>query len=195
MRKNSLIKLIFLSGLAGLSAPLSAAGPTPLMLSGTCAGCHGSDGSSVAITPSIAGHSDEYFVDTMLEFKSGERQSTVMGRIAKGYSDAEIVAMAGYFAKFPMTPMQQSFDQAMASKGAKLHEESCEKCHEEGGKIADDGAPLAGQSMLYMQYSMEDFQSGARDMPKKMKKKVKQIVDEHGQAGIDAVIHYYGSQQ
>ncbi len=195
MRKDSLMKLILMGGLAGLSACLSAAGPSPAMLSGTCAGCHGSDGSSVAITPSIAGLSDEYFADTMQAFKSGERQSTVMGRIAKGYSDAEIAAMAGYFAKFPMTPMKQSFDQAMASQGAKLHEESCEKCHEEGGKIADDGAPLAGQSMLYLKYSMEDFQAGAREMPKKMKKKVKKLVDAHGQAGLDAVIHYYGSQQ
>jgi sulfide dehydrogenase cytochrome subunit len=165
------------------------------MLSGTCAGCHGSDGSSVAITPSIAGLSDEYFIDTMQAFKSDERQSTVMGRIAKGYSDDEIAAMAGYFAKLSMKPMQQPFDQAKAAQGAKLHEESCEKCHEEGGTVAEDGAPLAGQSMLYLQYSMEDFQAGARDMPKKMKKKLKQLVEAHGQAGLDAVIHYYGSQQ
>ena len=195
MNRYSLMKFVLLGGLTGLSASLSAAGPSPVMLSGTCAGCHGSDGSSVAITPSIAGLSDEYFIETMLAFKSGERQSTVMGRIAKGYDDPEIEAMAGYFSKLPMRPMAQAFDPTKAAQGAKLHEASCEKCHEDGGKDTDDGAPLAGQSMLYLKYSLEDFQAGAREMPKKMKKKLEKLVEAQGQAGLDAVINYYGSQQ
>jgi sulfide dehydrogenase cytochrome subunit len=37
---------------------------------------------------------------TMLKaFRSGERPSTVMGRLAKGYSDAEIDALAAYFSQ------------------------------------------------------------------------------------------------
>lgn len=35
----------------------------------------------------------------MREFKSGARPATVMGRIAKGFDDAEIDAMAEWFAK------------------------------------------------------------------------------------------------
>ncbi|HHJ21093.1 MAG TPA: sulfide dehydrogenase, partial [Gammaproteobacteria bacterium] len=35
---------------------------------------------------------------SMLDFKSGKRTATIMGRIAKGYSDEEIKAVAKYFA-------------------------------------------------------------------------------------------------
>ena len=42
-----------------------------------------------------------------------------------------------------------------------------------------------------MQYSMEDFQSGHREMPKKMKKQVEKLSD----AEIDAVLHYFASQK
>jgi len=34
----------------------------------------------------------------MKQFKSGEQPSTVMGQLAKGYSDGEIEAIAAYFA-------------------------------------------------------------------------------------------------
>lgn len=34
---------------------------------------------------------------TLLRFKSGELQGTVMNRIAKGYTDLEIKALARYF--------------------------------------------------------------------------------------------------
>jgi cytochrome c553 len=34
----------------------------------------------------------------MLDFKSGRRPATLMHQLAKGYSDAEITAIAGYFA-------------------------------------------------------------------------------------------------
>ena len=33
----------------------------------------------------------------MKELRNGERDSTVMGRIAKGYSDREIFLIANYF--------------------------------------------------------------------------------------------------
>ena len=35
---------------------------------------------------------------TMKEFRNGERDSTVMERIAKGYNDRDIRLIAGYFA-------------------------------------------------------------------------------------------------
>ena len=70
------------------------------MLANTCAGCHGPNGTSLGpTTPSIAGISKEYFIQTMNDFKSGDRPSTIMMRISKGYSDEDIALMADYFSK------------------------------------------------------------------------------------------------
>lgn len=187
-------RLILVGGLTGSSLAL-AAGASPEMLSQTCAACHGTNGSSVAYTPSIAGNSEEYFVDTMKAFKSGERKATVMDRIAKGYTDDEIAKMARYFARQPMKPMRQAYRQTQVSLGKELHFEYCNKCHEDGGKKADDGGVLAGQSIIYMQHSMEDFKAGWREAPKKMRKRVKAVMEAHGQQGIEALLNYYGSQQ
>jgi sulfide dehydrogenase cytochrome subunit len=163
------------------------------MLADTCAGCHGTDGASVGpATPSIAGLSEAYFNDTMLAFKSGDRPSTVMGRIAKGYSEDEINLMAGYFAKQPIAITSQQTDPAKVAAGEKLYPKNCSKCHDENGALADDDAGiLASQWLPYLNYSMEDFRSGSREMPKKMKKKVDALSEED----ISALMQFFASQQ
>jgi len=69
------------------------------MLSASCAGCHGTDGHSPGSIPDISGKSSEFIKTSLLEFKSGQRPSTVMGRQAKGYSDEEIQLIAEYFGR------------------------------------------------------------------------------------------------
>ncbi len=167
------------------------------MLSNTCAGCHGTDGASVGpAIPSIGGMSATYITDMMNAYKSGDTNSTIMGRIAKGYSEDEIGAIANYFAEQAQSRADQSFDSAKVAKGQKLHDKYCEKCHSEGGTLADDDSGImAGQLMPYLQYSMEDFHNGDRAMPKKMKKKVKKLNKKEGDAGIDAIFNYYASQR
>jgi sulfide dehydrogenase cytochrome subunit len=70
------------------------------ILSLSCASCHGTDGKSAGIIPSIYGRSPQYIETALREFKSGARYSTVMGRHAKGYSDEEIHLIAEYFGTF-----------------------------------------------------------------------------------------------
>ena len=63
-----------------------------------CFACHGPAGRSPGSIPSIA-HLDAKAMATALkQFSSGERPSTVMGRLAKGYRDADIDAIAQYLA-------------------------------------------------------------------------------------------------
>ncbi|MBN4080068.1 c-type cytochrome [Beggiatoa alba] len=69
------------------------------MLSNTCAACHGPDGNSSSEIPSIGSLSATYIETSLKAFRSGMRASTVMGRHAKGYSDAEIKLIADYFSK------------------------------------------------------------------------------------------------
>jgi cytochrome subunit of sulfide dehydrogenase len=75
----------------------SQAGPRGQMLALSCSGCHGPDGKSDGVIPSIYGKSSEYLETALREFKSGARTSTVMGRHAKGYTDEEIHLIAEYF--------------------------------------------------------------------------------------------------
>ena len=174
------------------TAQLPAA-PTATMLADTCAGCHGTDGASTGpATPSIAGMSEEYMVESMEAFKSGERPGTVMGRIAKGYSEPEFRLMGSYFAKQPVTVTSQKLDAAKVKAGDKLFVKNCEKCHDQKGGLADDDSGiLASQWLPYLQYSMEDFKAGKREMVKKMKKKVDKLSDEE----LEALLQFFASQQ
>jgi len=60
----------------------------------SCSGCHAPAVSAGAAVPPISGRPAAETARLMREFKSGERPATVMGRIAKGFDDAEIDAIA-----------------------------------------------------------------------------------------------------
>jgi sulfide dehydrogenase cytochrome subunit len=192
MSIRTTVAIVLGSGLMLGATSLSAA-PTGQMLADTCAGCHGTDGASAGpATPSLAGYSAAYTVDQMNMFKSGERKSTIMGRIAKGYSEDEYKAMAEVFAKQPIAITDQKLDAAKVAMGAELYDKSCSKCHDENGKLADDDSGiLASQWLPYLTYSMEDFKGDAREMPKKMKKKVEKLNDEQ----LDALNQFFASQK
>jgi len=195
MKYKSLIQGALILGSFSLGSAALAAGPSASMLANTCAGCHGTDGSSNGpATPSIAGIDAEYFIDSMKAYKDGSRKATVMDRIAKAYTDDEIKAMAGFFAEQKFVRIDQGADKKLAAAGKKLHDRYCEKCHEEGGRLADDGGILAGQMMPYLRYSFADFSNGHRDAPKKMKSKVEEMVKKAGPESIEQVVQYYGSQ-
>jgi len=196
MQKSALKGTLLAFGLA-LSGATFAASPSAEMLSNTCFGCHGPNGNSVGpAIPTIAGFSETYMIDSMTAYKEGERASTIMTRIAKGYSDEEIEAMAGYFASQKFIPANQSSDAKMAKAGAKLHDKYCEKCHSEGATLADDDAGiLAGQWKPYLEHSLTDFMAGNRDMPKKMKKQMGKMQKKAGDAGVGQVLDFYASKK
>lgn len=68
-------------------------------LSASCAICHGTDGRPVTkdITP-LAGLPKEQIVAQMHAFRDGKRPATVMHQIARGYSHAQIDAIAAWYA-------------------------------------------------------------------------------------------------
>ena len=68
------------------------------MLGNSCAACHGTGGKSPGSIPSLQGKSAEFILKALTEFRDGSRASTVMGRHASGYSDAEIKQIAEFFA-------------------------------------------------------------------------------------------------
>ncbi len=165
-------------------------------LAAPCAGCHGTNGSSHGpATPSIAGITTEYFLESMKAYVSGDRKSTVMGRIAKGYSEEEMKVMADYFTKQKIVRYEQNANAELAAKGAPLFQKYCEGCHEQDGYLADGIGVMAGQSMSYLRFMVQDFFSGEREWTKKQKKKMQALMNDHGWDGYEAVINYQGSKK
>ena len=72
-------------------------------MAANCASCHGTAGRGApgSPLPPLAGRAKDDIVQAMAQFKAGQRPATLMHQIAKGYSDAEIAAMAEYFSKQP----------------------------------------------------------------------------------------------
>ena len=69
-----------------------------LSLRETLVGCHGVRGAGSDAIVALAGRSAGDIATAMKAFRANERPGTIMGRIARGYTDAEIAAIADYFA-------------------------------------------------------------------------------------------------
>ena len=91
--------------LAMFSASASAAAPTitsGARLAATCGACHGTVGDTRGATlPRLAGQSRQTLLTTLKAFKTGQRPTTIMTQIAKGYTDEQLDLLAAYFAAQP----------------------------------------------------------------------------------------------
>ena len=67
-------------------------------LTASCSGCHAKDLPNDDF-PQIYGRPASEIREAMLAYRSDELSGTVMNRIAKGYSETEIDAMARYLAE------------------------------------------------------------------------------------------------
>ena len=83
-------------GWAGVA--LSAT-PEPPPGASSCSGCHAAKAGVNSAVPRLAGREVADIVAQMRAFKTGQRPATVMDRIAKGLSDAEIDAIAQWYAQ------------------------------------------------------------------------------------------------
>jgi cytochrome c553 len=63
-----------------------------------CSGCHPNGHSTDTAINRLIGRKSEEIVTAVQEFRSGQRPATVMDRIAKGFSDDEIKAIAAWYA-------------------------------------------------------------------------------------------------
>ncbi len=172
-------------------------GASTEMIANTCAGCHGPHGASAGPSiPTLGGMSSVYLVEMMEGYKTDAIPSTIMGRLAKGYTTEEFEQMGKYFAKQEYVAVSQKSDSEKGATGAKLHDKYCEKCHSESGTEAgDDSGFLKGQWKAYISAQLMDFQSKEREATKKMAKKMKALHKDHGADGIDALIEYYSSNK
>ena len=88
-----------LFALVGASPALAQATFDVSLVAGNCLNCHVSDAKSATSIPVIAGKPEAVLKAQLLAYKSDNipAGTTIMNRLAKGYSDAEIAALATYF--------------------------------------------------------------------------------------------------
>lgn len=98
------LRLVPVIVILAFNVPIQAAETAPpAQLAEACSSCHGLDGRSTGAIPALAGQSRDDLIGKLTAFRNGENQ-TVMNRLARGYSDAEIAALADYFSSLEATP-------------------------------------------------------------------------------------------
>jgi sulfide dehydrogenase cytochrome subunit len=189
------ITAIMVAGL--LAAPWVGVSAGVDSIAKDCDACHGKDGNSEhGEVPSIAGMSAAYLGDAMAAYKSGERpglkfkpkngEETDMNAVAKKLSEDDIKGISKHYAANTFKPVTQSVDAALAAKGKKVFDKDCEKCHSEGGSVADDDAGImGGQWKPYLVEQFKMFTEEKREMPKKMAKKFTKISEDDKTAIIE----------
>lgn len=66
-------------------------------MAAACAGCHGTRGLAESGSASLAGVAQDTLLQKLLAFKAGTQSATLMHQITRGYSEAQLGALAAYF--------------------------------------------------------------------------------------------------
>jgi sulfide dehydrogenase cytochrome subunit len=168
---------------------------SPSMLANTCAGCHGTNGYSAgASLPSLAGLNKRYLYKSMRDFQSDVRPSTIMGRIARGYSDQELKTIAAFFADQEWRNAPAKVDKQLVAAGEGVHQTYCETCHLNGGVSGTKDTPrIAGQWPEYTYNLMVDQHTIGRAciQPRLMRTRIQKLSQEE----LEALSHYYADQE
>jgi cytochrome c553 len=131
-----------------------------------CTMCHGAQGVSAADTPNLAGQYPEVIVKQMVDYRNGDRVSTIMQALAANLRDRDLADIAAYYASLPKvrkTPLPYSDAvPALVRVGDPLRNIApCASCH--GGIDRKFGTPwLEGMPKQYLLDQLRAFASGAR---------------------------------
>jgi sulfide dehydrogenase cytochrome subunit len=93
-RFDCLVALVLL----GASTSAASAIDVPPAGAAACSGCHPTSRAVETPFTRLVGRNAAEVVTAVQEFRSGQRPGTVMDRIAKGFTDDEIKAIAAWYA-------------------------------------------------------------------------------------------------
>lgn len=100
LRRALWLALLLASPWASARAGAPPSALDAAVLAGTCLNCHGPDGRSTGAIPSLQGRSATELRQRLQAFQRGQAPgATVMTRLMKGYDDAQIEALAQWFAR------------------------------------------------------------------------------------------------
>ena len=156
-----------------------------------CAACHGLKGASTNEKyPIIAGQTQYYVYLQLKDFKAGRRENAEMKPIVDALAAEDLMPLAEYFSQqhWPGTSAHADGSQIVAGEEAAVAGE-CPQCHL-GGYNGASGVPrLAGQHAAYLQKTMLDFKSKARNNQPAMSSLMAVFSDED----ITALAQYLAS--
>ena len=102
MHLLALLACAFAGNLFAAEEGGAAPGKSVQDLAKPCEACHAADGNGTAAQyPRLAGQYHDYLERAMHEYKTGDRQNAIMAGFVKTLSDADIDALARYFAAMP----------------------------------------------------------------------------------------------
>ena len=87
-----------LAALPLLAGNVAFAADAPPPGAAACSGCHPATRSAQTAVPRLVGRDAAQVVSAMAAFRTGQRPSTVMDRIAKGFTEDEVKAIAAWYA-------------------------------------------------------------------------------------------------
>ncbi len=90
---------LFIPAIAALVLAAPAWAQNAPLAAQACLSCHGANGAGQGGVPGLAGRDLAELVALMAAFRANERPATIMGRITRGYSEAEIASSAEYFSQ------------------------------------------------------------------------------------------------
>ena len=158
-------------------------------LATACNNCHGASGvSSDAAFPNLAGQSVDAIYKQLEDYRSGKRNTEVMGVFVSPLSPQDILDLAAHFASLPNPFGASAPGPASSAAIARNLVEvgspmrgiaSCATCHGPMGLVP--GAPeLRGQQRAYLEQEMQALKSGARrnDISEQMRNVARQLTGE-----------------
>lgn len=140
------------------------------LVNGRCVLCHGATGSSSSpLYPKLAGQHAEYLFKQLRNFKSGERESSDMRKVTRDLEEADMRALATFFAQQTPTPGNPSYPE-MRAVGERLYREgipakglkACIDCHGEKGMGSATLPRIGCQHALYVETQLALFEERKR---------------------------------
>lgn len=160
-----------------------------------CAGCHGTDGNSIAPgMPGIAGQDAAYLAKTTRDYRDGIRKDGMMAAATKSVTDKQIEDVSAYYATQSPDPYVRATSHAKsqfdplsdAGKMAKL----CDGCHGPDGNSKRSAMPsLTGLTPDYLVASTLSYRSGER-----RHKEMNLLLEGLTDLDIEKISYYYATR-
>lgn len=147
-----------------LCVPATAAEPPPKVVETKCSLCHGLLGEAGSDElPVLAGQNEKYLAKQLGDFLAGRRKGP-MQRLARGLTEADIVAVTRYYAAQKPPPHRITDPDLHAAGRALYHKGSatpgapaCQACHGEKAHGTPVAPRLAGQHAPYIERQLREF--------------------------------------
>lgn len=146
------------------AAPAGARGPALEAVVEACGQCHGEDGNSaLAGVPSLAAQPEIFLSTQLILFRERLRPSEEMAPLARGLSDATILALADHFAGLPARSEAGPGDPDLLARGRRLAKAGrCGTCHLPDFSGRQQIPRLAGQREDYLVAALGAYRDETR---------------------------------